>query len=109
AGDYVLREMGARLKEVIRTDELLARYGGGGVAIVLPEGTRENAPLGGGRIPAPGARPEVRVDGQPVPVTVGVGVATGATAAPAEPEALLALADEKLYEAKRTGRNRVCG
>ena len=40
-GDFVLRELAARIKPLVRTDELFARYGGEEFAVVLPEATSE--------------------------------------------------------------------
>ena len=40
-------------------------------------------------------------------VTISLGVATAVPGTAASPEALVAEADEALYRAKRTGRNRV--
>lgn len=108
-GDHVLREMAQRLKTTIRSDELLARYGGEEFAVVLPECAREDALGVGERVRTLVASHRFRFDGQPIPVTVSVGVASVASDEPIRPDELIDRADEKLYEAKRGGRNRVCG
>jgi diguanylate cyclase (GGDEF)-like protein len=107
AGDYVLRELAKVVQERIRRDEVLARYGGEEFCIVLPE-----TPLPGAAALADDLRERVEkhvfvFQGERMPVTISVGCAlmssTDRTAAE-----LIQRADEKLYEAKRSGRNRVC-
>ena len=111
AGDEVLRNVAARLNASVRTEDLVARYGGEefvvltrGIAapqaVQLAERLRESVA---------GARPAVA--GGTVGVTVSVGVASVACCGPGPvgAPALLALADHRLYAAKRGGRNRVVG
>jgi GGDEF domain-containing protein len=50
----------------------------------------------------------VRFDGAAIPVTISCGTATLAAKESDDAQALIARADEKLYEAKESGRNRVC-
>ena len=52
-------------------------------------------------------RTEFEFENASIPVTISVGVAT-ARREPTTPPTLIKRADEKLYEAKRGGRNRVC-
>jgi diguanylate cyclase (GGDEF)-like protein len=107
AGDYVLRELAKIVQERIRRDEVLARYGGEEFCIVLPE-----TPLPGAAALADDLRERVEkhvfvFQGERMPVTISVGCAlmSGTDRTAAE---LIQRADEKLYEAKRSGRNRVC-
>jgi diguanylate cyclase (GGDEF)-like protein len=108
-GDHVLRELAGRLKAVIRTEELLARFGGEEFAVVLPEATAESALLVGERLRRLVQEQGFRFDGQTVQVTVSVGVASTAGGEDISPAQMIERADEKLYDAKRSGRNRVCG
>ncbi len=107
-GDYVLREMATHLKGMIRGDELLARYGGEEFAVVLPECTHDNALIVAERIRSLVQQHHFRFDEQTISVTVSVGVASLQDGEAITPTELIDRADEKLYEAKRTGRNRVC-
>jgi diguanylate cyclase (GGDEF)-like protein len=107
-GDFTLRELAARIKGNIRKEELFARYGGEEFAVVLPETPREGAVILGERL-------RVVIDSQPFRyedkvynVTVSLGVATTSGDDSMTPTNLLRLSDEKLYQAKREGRNRVC-
>ena len=106
AGDHVLRELARIVQERIRRDEVFARYGGEEFVIVLPE-----TPLAGGVALAENLRGRVEThpfafQGERIPVTISVGCAMlGEEKSAAD---LIQRADDKLYEAKRGGRNRVC-
>ncbi len=108
-GDYVLRELAGRLKTIIRAEEMLARYGGEEFAVVLPEGTREDALLVGERIRSLIESTPFRFDDMPMVVTVSVGVACVVGGEEVTPEELTDRADNFLFEAKHAGRNKVMG
>ena len=107
AGDLALRDLSARIKEVVRRDETLARYGGEEFAIVLPESGADAAVELAERIRKVVEATPFQFNDTPFPVTVslGVGVTPGGEAI--TPSALLERADKNLYAAKQTGRNRV--
>jgi diguanylate cyclase (GGDEF)-like protein len=102
AGDVVLRHVAAVLRDATRSIDCVARYGGEEFAVLLPE------------TPAAGAmevaeRIRARVEAEPFPeraITVSLGLAEFPRDAESV-EAVIALADSALYEAKRAGRNRV--
>jgi two-component system, cell cycle response regulator len=106
AGDLTLRELTVMLKSVVRKDELLARYGGEEFAMVLPETSAEDATTACERLRRAVEEHCFVYQSARIPVTVSVGVAVSSRET-SGPEELIRLADEKLYEAKRTGRNRV--
>jgi diguanylate cyclase (GGDEF)-like protein len=106
AGDFVLKELARLVQGRIRRDEVFARYGGEEFAIVMPETNREGA-----RALADGIREKVEqssftFQGETIRVTISIGVAmlneNDKSAAD-----IIREADQKLYEAKRGGRNRV--
>lgn len=108
AGDRVLREVVQLISARLRRSEFIARYGGEEFALLAPE-----TPLEGAMTLAHGVRARVEAhgfafEGAHIPLTVSVGVAGWAPQMNAG-EDLVQLADERLYEAKRTGRNRVVG
>jgi diguanylate cyclase (GGDEF)-like protein len=106
-GDFTLRELAACVKGCIRKEELFARYGGEEFAVVLPETTREGAVHLSERIRQMVENRAFEYEGRPYSVTVSLGVATTTGGEPLTPSELIRQADEKLYQAKREGRNRV--
>jgi two-component system cell cycle response regulator len=109
AGDAVLREIGRRVRPRVRREDLVARYGGEEFACVLPDTTRQGANIFADAVRIIVEREPVQTEGQSIRVTVSLGVAVAEGGARIEPEDLIRQADERLYEAKRTGRNRVVG
>jgi diguanylate cyclase (GGDEF)-like protein len=106
-GDFVLCELAARVKSSVRKEELFARYGGEEFAVVLPETTRDGAVHIAERIRGlVGAQPFV-FENRTYVLTVSIGVATTTGEEALTPVELLRRADERLYQAKRDGRNRV--
>jgi two-component system cell cycle response regulator len=107
AGDDVLREFGRRLRENIRPMDLACRYGGEEFVVIMPETTQAHAQEAGERIRqiiAETTFPIAR--GDELKVTMSGGVST---IIPSEDtmDALLKRADDALYRAKSTGRNKV--
>jgi diguanylate cyclase (GGDEF)-like protein len=107
AGDGILRQVSSALKQKLRREDIFARTGGEEFGVILPE-----IGLAGARITAEKCRRTIEStamghDGKVIPVTISVGVATlqGQTT----PEELYKTADDQLYAAKQSGRNRVCG
>jgi diguanylate cyclase (GGDEF)-like protein len=106
-GDYVLREMSNRIRHSVRREDLFARYGGEEFALVLVETNPEQALEVAERLRESIEAKPFWFESVIVPITVSVGVASIKTQVDTSASALLKEADEKLYEAKRTGRNRV--
>jgi two-component system, cell cycle response regulator len=106
-GDFVLREVAARIKPIVRADELFARYGGEEFAVVLPETSPAGAVTAAERLRRVIADQPFLYDDVPRVVTISLGVATTQGQDGATATALIQQADEKLYQAKRDGRNRV--
>jgi two-component system, cell cycle response regulator len=109
AGDAVLREVCARIRDSIRSDEVFARFGGEEFVILLPESTLEQALGFSERMRKLVADAPVVAGDASIPVTVSIGVAHTAGEMGVSMEELLARADRKLYDAKGNGRNRVVG
>ena len=107
-GDLVLRHLSRILGETLRAIDLCGRLGGEEFAVLLPEtdtaAAFETAERLRATIAASAVVPE---DGPPVRYTVSIGVTT-LNVADSNIDTLLGLADQGLYQAKRTGRNRVC-
>lgn len=107
AGDRVLTEFASRMMRHVRGVDLIARVGGEEFVVVLPECDARIAAEVAERVRGKLAEQPVPVDDdQTVAVTVSIGCAT-AYGAGESGEALLKRADDALYRAKNTGRNRV--
>ncbi|MGJ9416332.1 diguanylate cyclase [Massilia sp. CMS3.1] len=113
AGDTVLRGIGRVLSEqIIRAGDLCARYGGEEFVVVLPSTGRAGAAAVAERIRAAILALELTHADSPMHiVSASFGVATIDPGADANlrPADIIERADRQLYEAKRGGRNRVCG
>jgi diguanylate cyclase (GGDEF)-like protein len=105
AGDGVLREVATRAGAALRRGDLAARIGGEEFALLLPGADLAGAVELAGRVRAAVAARPIPAGAAALAVTVSLGCAA---LAPGEaPEALVARADARLYEAKRAGRDRV--
>ncbi|MCX7889102.1 MAG: diguanylate cyclase [Rhodobacteraceae bacterium] len=110
AGDAVLVEVAARLRQNLRPADLLARFGGEEFLVALPDTTLADASRAAERLRhVVEARPVRLVSGTNVRVTLSVGLAIGAAAGGKADEvtALLDRADRALLAAKAEGRNQV--
>lgn len=107
-GDLVLKAVCAKATEIKRTTDLLARYGGEEFVMVMPQTN-----LGGAIVIAERLRKAIEemdslIDSQVLKMTISIGVSA------CEPHSknmtffkLFELADQALYDAKNSGRNRV--
>lgn len=114
-GDAVLTEAAMRLSSDLRAEDLIARIGGEEFLIVLPDSTKEEAVRAAERLrnqieATPFYDPDTN---RPIHMTVSIGVAVCCseclrrTSAQDSANNLLKLADDALYDAKGTGRNKV--
>lgn len=106
-GDYVLKTVGALVKNNIRGGDLAARFGGEEFVIALPTTCQDKALVVAEKIRSLVAGCPFHDQGQSWAVTVSIGVASLLNQQPASAALLLQKADQALYRAKRTGRNRV--
>jgi two-component system, cell cycle response regulator len=107
AGDVVLRELSAIVGDALRGEDLFARIGGEEFAIVLREVDERRAHVLAERIRRTVEVHKFMWDGQRIRVTISLGVSTLASANFRSPAEMIRTADEYLYRAKNSGRNRV--
>jgi len=104
-GDRVLREIGAILRQTCRQNDVPTRYGGEEFAIFIHNIQSGAATKLCERLRAAIAGHDWQAQLQIAPVTVSIGIASWYEAD--SPQAVLELADKRLYLAKSLGRNRV--
>ena len=104
AGDYALAELGKIIRNIVRREDLPARYGGDEVAIVLPETSPRGCQVVVRRLLSTVRSHDFTFEGQRIPVAISMGVAFF------RPEMsitqFVGAADEALYKAKQAGKNR---
>jgi two-component system cell cycle response regulator len=107
-GDEVLREFAVRLASNVRAIDLPCRYGGEEFVVIMPDTTLESAHRIAERIRLHVAGSPFRVMGGKELLTVTISIGVAATlGAEDTPALLLKRADEAVYEAKASGRNKV--
>ena len=104
AGDEILKLFATVVVNTLRISDLSGRIGGEEFAALLPCPLEEGV-VAAERVREAFANSGIVVEDGPVDTTVSIGVAGGP--AGTELEVLLAAADTALYQAKRSGRNRV--
>lgn len=107
AGDMALRSVVVILEQNLRARDILGRFGGDELLIIMPETDAEPAASVCERLRELIARSPFDVESASVGLTVSIGVAS-ARGESADFERLVQAADAALYEAKRRGRNRTC-
>src|SRR5215831_18491551 len=108
AGDYVLVDLASLVSHVLRNEDILARYGGEEFAIVCRGTEVDEGASMAERLRRSVEEHEFTYDGKRISVTISVGVARAPRAGVHSPGEFVVVADETMYEAKRSGRNRVC-
>ncbi len=108
AGDHVLAALSSAVLAQVRVEDVFARVGGEEFAAIC-----RGADMGQGKVVAERLRVAVEsrkfaFDGNTLTVTISVGVASVPNASIRDSTEFISAADQMLYEAKRTGRNRVC-
>lgn len=105
-GDYVLKEISAMIAASFRKTDMIYRYGGEEIAIILTE-----TPLDGAAIPLERLREKVSehkfsYNGEEAHITISIGLSTNCETIKTQEE-LVECSDKALYKAKQDGRNRL--
>ncbi|MEO9968958.1 MAG: PleD family two-component system response regulator [Hyphomonadaceae bacterium] len=107
AGDVILKDFAERLRENVRPMDIVCRQGGEEFLVIMPDVTGDLACMAAERIRcAVAGRPFSVCGDLALDITVSAGVATNEGRS-ADTQLLLRQADEALYAAKKSGRNRV--
>ena len=109
AGDAVIRHVAQTALRQLRAEDLLARYGGEEFIVVMRSTSARHAARAAERIRAAIAANPCSFEGRQIRVTVSIGCAALSDCPEPSGAHLVALVDERLYEAKHKGRNRVVG
>ncbi|WP_244511105.1 diguanylate cyclase [Vreelandella arcis] len=110
AGDEVLKRFADEIKGLLRQEDLLCRVGGEEFAVLLPNTTLEEAWQVAERIRATVEKAHVSIEHDDTPATITITASFGVTHVASNEKTLKAAikrADNGLYEAKDTGRNRI--
>jgi len=108
AGDLVLKQVARLLKESARPGDLVCRYGGEEFSIILPNRTKGEAFSFAEALRIRVEKESFTLRREMTHVTISIGVASFPEECLLKDE-LLKRVDSFLYQAKREGRNRVCG
>jgi diguanylate cyclase (GGDEF)-like protein len=107
AGDVVLREVARRCETELRPEDIFARLGGEEFVVLLPETSLMKASAVAERLRTSLAREPIVAGGIELRITASFGCSALDTDPSASLAGLLAAADNALYNAKRSGRDRV--
>ncbi len=108
AGDALLKQISQMILQRVRSTDIVCRYGGEEITIILPHTAKENAKtVAVGLLTQIAAHPFTHCEDQPLgAVTVSIGIAECPTDSRDTTE-VIRMADQALYRAKQEGRNRL--
>lgn len=108
AGDRVLVRTAQLARDLLREGDVILRYGGEEFVIVLPGAGLQDARNVAERVRFAISQTEITIgNDQTIKVTASIGVCATNGKQPITAEALISSADQRLYAAKASGRNRV--
>ncbi len=108
AGDHVLAKLAQVTHSTTRAEDVFGRYGGEEFAILCKGVPLLSAGAMAERLRALVESTEFVFDNREIPVTISLGVAAVPDVNAQNGTELISAADEALYAAKNSGRNRVC-
>jgi len=107
AGDFVLKKVSNLIINEKREEDVVARYGGEELVVILPETNKVNTIIKAERIRKKIQDMSLLFDGKKFKISVSGGIATFPQDA-VEANKLIQCADQALYRAKGEGKNRIC-
>lgn len=106
-GDEVLKMLADVCMDVLRTTDVIGRYGGEEFIVLLPETGLERSLMVADRIRATIENLRIPCEGQDISVTVSIGVTPFPEHTLINQDILIRNADQALYQAKESGKNQV--
>ena len=107
AGDSVIQSLAHLIKRCVRETDLAGRYGGEEFAVILTDSAVDNAVTVAERLRRLAEHSQVEHEGQIITFNISVGLAEFSPLCDS-PMEWLERADQALYQAKQTGRNKYC-
>ena len=104
-GDMTLKQLAEVIRKNTRSSDIAARFGGEEFIVALPKTDERGALMVAERIRQEFKKSKVQVDGKEIGTTVSIGIASFEEGY--DLDRLIKEADEALYEAKRTGKDKV--
>jgi len=108
AGDHALKCVSSHLKKLLRDSDHIARYGGEEFGIILPMTPLKEAIQAAERLRKAIESEKIIYREKSISVTMSFGIALLENNRKVDVEGLIKMADEALYDAKNTGRNKCC-
>lgn len=106
-GDMVLQEVATRIRQNLRQMDIVARYGGDEITIILPGTERHQAGFVAEKLSSIISGKPVFVNGQSLLVSISTGVTAYPACGAHSQEDLFKQADQAMYQAKKKGRGQV--
>lgn len=106
-GDAILKEVSKTICQMVRQIDFIGRYGGEEICVVLAQTDKEQANFAAERIRQGIASAVIKVYDEELKATVSIGISTFPDNADLIKD-LIEMADQALYLAKETGKNKVC-
>jgi two-component system cell cycle response regulator len=107
-GDEVLAGVARIVSSLIRAEDVFARVGGEEFGLICRMTDKAQVLTVAERMRSTVASHKFTVEGKTIPIAISAGTASIPSSRIVDAQALVAAADQAMYEAKRTGRNRVC-
>lgn len=107
-GDRVLQRVSGIIAGTVRKSDLACRYGGEEFAVLLPEADPQTAQKLGERMLRSIKQSTIILGNEQVSISASMGIAGFSEAEDVPPHILLERADKILYQAKNSGRDRLC-
>lgn len=105
-GDIVLKEITHKIYSSLRKTDIIFRYGGEEILIIMPETEKKSAFIPLERIRENISSSPIKYGDKIINATISIGIADNQTKVESA-EKLIEIADKALYKAKQTGRNKV--